>query len=334
MSFKDMVTLGNKKGLGRAQRERDAAKHDVHGAYADQLAGPMRIAHAERRKEAAQLDYEMLANDPNATESQREAAQDILVQRLQKWQDAKERYATAPHRLEEAQERFVEADRNVKRESGFAGRYEASKRQLGESGLGQMGGGFRDALGRDTVSGAAQSIAGGVTKAGEAIGGPGGAALQIVGKFGEELAGSVDRLREWGKQLHDNNMQFAEFSASMSKVRAETEIWRIGFERQRGENRAESAGELAKANQRLAENLAPMDDAWNKFRNNFAKDLQNLTSATIEGMAKLFGGKPDTSQKGQVSLAEWAEHVEGEYEKDVAARRPAQFPSNPMRPRR
>lgn len=135
------------------------------------------------------------------------------------------------------------------------------------------------------------------TGIGAAVGGPAGAAIGgIVGeaagalpKFVASIVESVDKLREWSKELHSANMQFADFSASMARVQAETEVQEFYIKRQQGENRAGSAQYQARGMLQLEQTMAPLEDLWANIQNymaGFGSRLANdlLTGFTVGGL--------------------------------------------------
>lgn len=91
----------------------------------------------------------------------------------------------------------------------------------------------------------------------------GGAALKLAG----ELAQSVDRLKQWTDGLHNSNMQFAEFSASMSAVQAQAEVREYQLKREQGDRRAGSAEFLAERKGSFDKSIAPIENLWAKFQN-------------------------------------------------------------------
>lgn len=84
--------------------------------------------------------------------------------------------------------------------------------------------------------------------------------VAIVAEFGKAVAQSIDRLRDWGKSLHDANMQFAEFSGAMAGVQARQEVRDIELGVERGERRAPAAEFLAERRTHLERAIAPWED--------------------------------------------------------------------------
>lgn len=112
----------------------------------------------------------------------------------------------------------------------------------------------------------------------------GGALLKFVGTLTE----GIDKLRAWNNKLHDQNMQFAEFSASMAQVQYEQEARDFQLKRQQGDARSQTAREQAEAKSELDQRLGGIEDIWANFQNGFStgasKELSRwLKSIGIEG---------------------------------------------------
>ena len=139
---------------------------------------------------------------------------------------------------------------------------------------------FASAATNPSEMGGMSDAMGGVSKLGSALGGP------IVGglfKVGEVALGSVDRLMKWSDQLHQSNMQFAEFSASMTQVQVEQEIRDMMLSKSKGDARSESARDLAEAKSRLSKATAPLENAFANMKNKIAAGLSNFVASLIEG---------------------------------------------------
>ncbi len=117
--------------------------------------------------------------------------------------------------------------------------------------------------------------------------------IKPIIEFAEMVAKSVVKLRDWTDTLHDNNMKFAEFSASMAAVKAETDVRRINYEQRRGDIRAESARTLSEGRDALSRSFAPFEDAIAKLINAFAGDTLKRLATAIEWLAKKWGFEPD-----------------------------------------
>lgn len=160
---------------------------------------------------------------------------------------------------------------------------EANRRagMVGE-GVGDIGRG----IGSERAGHIAGGIFGGMGKIGDAFGtgtpldamNPVSAPIKFIAAIGE----GVEKLRDWNDKLHEANMKFAEFSASMARVQAEQQMRDIQLSQERGERRAESAQRLAEARHRLNRNLAPIEDAFANLKNNLTADLLGPLNRLIE----------------------------------------------------
>ncbi len=129
-------------------------------------------------------------------------------------------------------------------------------------GLSQVGSGMKAAVSSERFGDIGAGLMGAASGVATMAGGPVGIAAAGVFKFGEALMEGVEKLRHWTDSLHQSNMQFAEFSAAMSQVQAESEYRQIELASKRGDRRAETAGPLAEARDRLNEKFAYFEDQW------------------------------------------------------------------------
>jgi len=141
-----------------------------------------------------------------------------------------------------------------------------------------LGGAFRG----ETVGQVGSSIGGFYEHMGAAMGGPPGALVSGLSKLTRVLFEATDRLRSWSEGLHRANIQFAEFSASMSAVQLQQEVREISLIQQRGERRAEFAGRLAEARFGFERRITPFEDAWAKLKSELAIILLNAGSRIID----------------------------------------------------
>lgn len=132
-------------------------------------------------------------------------------------------------------------------------------------------------------------------------------AEKVMG-FGRQVMEALGALRGWTNALNENNLKFAEFSSSMARVQAMTEVNEIRLSQERGERRATSAEALATATNQLDRKLAPMEDAWANFSNVIAATLttalarllpqfgpeKNASMGGLAGDMLLEGGQLDT----------------------------------------
>lgn len=162
--------------------------------------------------------------------------------------------------------------------------------------LGSVAGGIQR-FNQSNLGGAGvANLVGGVKSGLGAIGGAIGANPWVM--LGKETIGLVERFREWGSSLHETNREFAEFSGSMARVIALSDVRNIQLKREQGERRAESAEHLAEARDRLNRALAPIEDKvanfWNKFWSLPARDLANLLGAPEEEAKPTAGGNRES----------------------------------------
>lgn len=89
-----------------------------------------------------------------------------------------------------------------------------------------------------------------------------GKPIEAFTKLADVVLKTTDRLQKWMDSLHEQNMQFAEFSSSMSKVKAEQQVRDMKLSQQKGEARAGSAKYLAEGKSQLAQATAPFENIW------------------------------------------------------------------------
>lgn len=112
----------------------------------------------------------------------------------------------------------------------------------------------------------------------------------VLTGFVAAISGALDALKRWGDNLHQANMQFAEFSAAMAGVKALDTARRIDLNRQRGDRRADTARDLANVRYELDRKLyAPFEDALANFKNELFAILGN-EAIRLTDIAKNSGG--------------------------------------------
>lgn len=99
--------------------------------------------------------------------------------------------------------------------------------------------------------------------------------VAIVAEFGKAVFEAIDKLRDWGKALHDANMQFAEFSGAMAGVQARQEVRDIELGMERGERRAPIAEYLAQGRTQLERAITPWEDV-----------IANLQAGIVGGISE------------------------------------------------
>lgn len=136
---------------------------------------------------------------------------------------------------------------------------------------GHVGGAFE-------TQGPAQAahVAGAVKTAGQLAGGPLGGAIGAVGKFAEALMGAVGRVQRWNESLRTADFQFAQFSAGMAHVQAESQMARIQIAMQRGERRAPSAQARERSAVAAESKWAPILDNFSIFMNRVMAILNKI----------------------------------------------------------
>jgi hypothetical protein len=152
----------------------------------------------------------------------------------------------------------------------------------------------------------------------------------VMTKLPAVLVESIDKLRDWNNSLHQANIQFADFSASMASVEAEQQARDIQLKRQQGDNRASSARDLAEAKSKLDRQLAPVEDAWAKLQNTLATWATTAASVAVKaGSFGMLNGEGSGTGAGGVVGAdihanEWM-YALGEDERETRARRPGRL---------
>ncbi|MDO8671339.1 MAG: hypothetical protein Q7O66_07895 [Dehalococcoidia bacterium] len=162
-------------------------------------------------------------------------------------------------------------------------------------------------------------------------------------KLGETVIKSVDKLKKWNEQIHQGNLKFAEFSASMSAVGARQMVRDIELSKERGERRAATAELQAQQKHRMNKELSLFEDTWGQMKNltsaglsfgvssivKFGKDVTGLGKALDKlntGMGVL-ANKLTGGGQGEMGLGEWmgATGEKRERENPAAFGRPRRF---------
>jgi hypothetical protein len=149
-----------------------------------------------------------------------------------------------------------------------------------------------------------------------------------VTKFASGIMDAVDKLKTWTDQLHGANMQFAEFSASMARVQAESEVRTFQRMNEQGERRAASAQYLEEGRQNLSDQMAPIEDLWAKAQNYVGGALSQMTASILEPLsyiAKVLQKKDEEELSGgDTNLGEWGDQLAREYIRETKDR-PTRF---------
>lgn len=171
------------------------------------------------------------------------------------------------------------------------------------------------------IGGALGDVGGGLMKTGNPYAMAAGAAL----KLGGALLGIPDKIKKWGDSLHEANRAFSQFSGSMAAVMAADDAKRIGLQREQGERRAGSAGELANARFRLDKAMSPIEDAFANLKNKVVGKLTDVLGGLAEHIAKLFPGGSGKDITFQPTIRGYAGMVDADIdriEKEIRASRP------------
>ncbi len=128
------------------------------------------------------------------------------------------------------------------------------------------------------------------------IPGRAGRITEGIMKFGEGLFKGVDKLQKWGNQLHEFNMQFAEFSGKMMGVQVQSDLRNMKLARERGDNLAESAQTLAEGRDALNRRMSGITDFIDKRVNYVVGGLSSLVDAVGEKLG--IGRDKETEGKG------------------------------------
>lgn len=174
------------------------------------------------------------------------------------------------------------------------------------SGMDQAGGIIKGEGGADTASG----VMGQIGEAGKmltSLGIAGGPATAAIGMFGAAVFGSIGKLQEWGEALHSSNMQFAEFSASMSNVMVGQQQRDIRYSQERGEARAGSAEVLAEGMSELRDAMAPLSDGLANLKNELVGGLSKLAAGLIRAISGRDRGEGD--ERGMQSVGAWMQEI-------------------------
>lgn len=145
---------------------------------------------------------------------------------------------------------------------------------------------------------------------GDLLGGRSGQVVGTVSKFGKVLFDSMEKLRDWSEMLHQSNMRFAEFSASMASVQVEQEIRDMLLSRERGERRASAARDLAESKSRLERALSRPEDAISRildrsWKVGISDPLASLVESTNKILEELKLIPKENRDTGEITMNEW-----------------------------
>lgn len=195
----------------------------------------------------------------------------------------------------------------------------AMKAKQNLSDMSEFGDVFKE---RSALKGGAHA-ARGMAGVSSTFGGPMGDVMAVPFKFTATLAESVERLRGWNNELHQSNMRFAEYSASMTNVQVQQQIRDMQLSREKGESLADSAQYNAEAKSRLDRALMPLENAFDRLKNNIGGALADATASMIDVATKWL---KDEDTSGIVGGDKWSAMVGEEYISWIATKdRPKRF---------
>lgn len=157
-----------------------------------------------------------------------------------------------------------------------------------------------------------------------ATGGPVGMAVGAAVKLGAALIGLPDKIHEWGAAMEQSNFSLAQFSAGMSQVQAQREIEQFHIKREQGDNRAGSAAKLSAAMSGLERTMAPLQDKWANFQNEWTANLVKGMDVILK---KIGVGDKDDAEKDAagveraIGMNEWMSDI-GVRENQIQKKRP------------
>lgn len=103
-------------------------------------------------------------------------------------------------------------------------------------------------------------------------------------QFADALVKSISTLRRWNDAIHESNMRFAQFSASMSMVQARAEMRRIYLEQERGERRAGTAEYHEQGKIQIDRRMALWEDTFANVKNIVVGTLDRVIDILLDMM--------------------------------------------------
>lgn len=152
---------------------------------------------------------------------------------------------------------------------------------------------------------------------------------QGIAKFVADVVEAGQKVREWGKNLQETNLQFAEMSGSMAQLQAEVDVATFIRQREQGERRSDSARFLSGGSQRLENAVAPLEDLWAIVENFVVGVMLNGFSAILEKTgipeaAKWLISLTGAGDGGDGNMQGWLENIAKE-EEAARKRRPREM---------
>jgi len=171
---------------------------------------------------------------------------------------------------------------------------------------------------------AASGLLQGAGSAAGMMGGPWGKAAEVGLKFTAALVESIDKLRNWGNQLHENNMQFAEYSASMARVQAASEVQEFYLKQSQGDRRAQSAEYLSESRADMNKAFAPLENLWAKVENYVSGSLMKAVTnlmLPVTVIAEFLDSATSGDTGDSIDASRWAYEVaQGDHERVIQSR--------------
>ena len=247
----------------------------------------------ERKREERVAEREQKQREREKAKADREAARAARQEEMEAKKAEKE--AAKEARQQESDEKRAQRDAEkaqIEREQKY--------RQL-SSGLSEGIGAGINSLGTlaSTRSGPAAAKAGADALTGLATGGvdiavalsamtgPVGIAAGAAAKLGGALLKVGIDVTQWGEQLHETNMQFAQFSGAMAGVQARQMVRDINLSRIRGERRAEGAEALAEQRHSVNVGLANLiDKSIDPAKNQVVRGLYDISEGALNPKEK------------------------------------------------
>ncbi len=116
-----------------------------------------------------------------------------------------------------------------------------------------------------------------------------GTLVKELGKLSKAVGDNAENMRAWGKNLHESNMEFAEFSGGMAAVGARQMVRDILLSQQRGNRRAATAEYEASGKHELEKAFAPFEDLFANFQNRVAGRLDRGWANILNALNKKLG---------------------------------------------
>jgi len=122
-----------------------------------------------------------------------------------------------------------------------------------------------------------------------------GKVIEEQGRFVKGLFEATDKLRDWSRTLHENDLQFKEYSGKMAAVGARQEVRDIMLSQERGERRGQAAEFLAREKHGLEKTAAPWED--------LAAKMQDIVAGTLDrGLTTLLGRVAPLADRWNIAL--------------------------------